>query len=110
MTFDAQAYKEKKVIPIGTVRDLTGLTERQIRYYEQRKLIFPERSEKGTRKYSFLDIEELVRISQKVEKGTSTYELRQEMVKKERASVADERKKMIQGQLSAHFGMSYQKK
>lgn len=38
------SYKDKKVITIGIVRDLTGLSERQIRYYEERKLIFPERS------------------------------------------------------------------
>lgn len=39
------SYKDKKVITIGVVRDLTGLSERQIRYYEERKLIFPERSQ-----------------------------------------------------------------
>lgn len=34
------SYKTRKVISIGTVSELTGLSERQIRYYEERKLIF----------------------------------------------------------------------
>jgi MerR family transcriptional regulator, global nitrogen regulator len=51
------SYKDKKVITIGIVRELTGLSERQIRYYEERKLIFPERTPGGSRKYSFSDIE-----------------------------------------------------
>ncbi|MDV2686965.1 MerR family DNA-binding transcriptional regulator, partial [Alkalihalophilus lindianensis] len=33
MTNEA-SYKDKKVITIGIVRELTGLPERQIRYYE----------------------------------------------------------------------------
>ncbi|GAA3330581.1 MerR family transcriptional regulator TnrA [Ectobacillus funiculus] len=36
-----ESYKDKKVITIGTVSEITGLSERQIRYYEERKLIFP---------------------------------------------------------------------
>lgn len=34
------SYKTRKVISIGTVSELTGLSERQIRYYEERKLVF----------------------------------------------------------------------
>lgn len=94
-------YKEKKVMSIGIVRELTGLSERKIRYYEERKLIQPYRSEKGTRFYSFSDIEALVEISQKVEKGIKTYDLRQEM-RKEEAMV---RKELIKKQVNAHFGV-----
>ena len=46
-------YKERKVITIGIVSELTGLSERQIRYYESRKLIFPERSKSGYSKIFF---------------------------------------------------------
>ncbi|MCD8502788.1 MAG: MerR family DNA-binding transcriptional regulator, partial [Bacillaceae bacterium] len=31
------SYKDKKVITIGVVSELTGLSERQIRYYEEKK-------------------------------------------------------------------------
>ncbi len=100
------SYKDKKVITIGVVRELTGLSERQIRYYEERKLIYPERTPGGSRKYSFSDIELLMDIAEKIEDGVQTYEIRQEMIKdKKKAEQAKLRKKMIQGQLNAQFGM-----
>jgi MerR family transcriptional regulator, global nitrogen regulator len=58
------AYKFKKAISIGIVSELTKLSQRQIRYYEERKLIFPDRS-KGIRKYSFADVEQLMEIADK---------------------------------------------
>ncbi|MCM3585635.1 MerR family transcriptional regulator [Mesobacillus maritimus] len=101
-----ESYKDKKVITIGIVRELTGLSERQIRYYEERKLIFPERTAGGSRKYSFSDIELLMDIAEKIEDGVQTYEIRQEMIKdKKKAEEARLRKKMIQGQLNAQFGV-----
>jgi MerR family transcriptional regulator, global nitrogen regulator len=100
------SYKDKKVITIGIVRELTGLSERQIRYYEERKLIFPERTSGGSRKYSFSDIELLMDIAEKIEDGVQTFEIRQEMIKdKKKAEQAKLRKKMIQGQLNAQFGV-----
>lgn len=74
------SYKDKKVITIGIVRELTGLTERQIRYYEERKLIFPERTPGGSRKYSFSDVELLVEIANKIEDGVQTHEIRKEIM------------------------------
>ncbi|WP_093134064.1 MerR family transcriptional regulator [Salinibacillus kushneri] len=97
------SYKEKKVISIGTVKELTGLTERKIRYYEERGLIFPERTKKGTRKYSFADIEELMNIANKREEGVQTSEIRQDMQKaKQKGGVRDQ---MLRGQLNAHFNL-----
>ncbi|AMX83478.1 MerR family transcriptional regulator [Geobacillus subterraneus] len=88
-------YKQKKVISIGIVSELTGLSPRQIRYYEERKLVFPDRS-KGIRKYSFADVEQLMRIADQREEGVSTYEIRQEMTK-------ELRERMLKGQMNAHF-------
>jgi DNA-binding transcriptional MerR regulator len=100
------SYKNKKVISIGTVSEITGLSERQIRYYEERKLIFPERTKKGTRKYSFNDVEQLMEIIEKMEDGVQTFEIRQEMLKKEKKVTEQAvRNKMIQGQLNARFGI-----
>jgi MerR family transcriptional regulator, global nitrogen regulator len=100
------SYKEKKVISIGVVSELTGLSERQIRYYEERKLIFPERSKGGNRKYSFSDVEALMDIADKIEDGVQTFEIRRERLK-EKKKVEQEkmRKKMIQGQINAQFGL-----
>ncbi|NOV04542.1 MerR family transcriptional regulator [Paenibacillus planticolens] len=67
---------QKKVIQIGVVSELTGLSERQIRYYEDRKLIFPERSKGGVRKYSFEDVEMIMDIHTKMMNGFQTVELK----------------------------------
>ncbi|WP_409302623.1 MerR family transcriptional regulator [Peribacillus sp. SCS-155] len=100
------SYKEKKVITIGIVRELTGLTDRQIRYYEERKLIFPERTQGGSRKYSFSDVELLIEIANKIEDGVQTNEIREEIkYKQEKDTKSDIRKQMLQGQINAHFGI-----
>jgi len=100
------SYKERKVITIGVVSELTGLSERQIRYYEERKLIFPERSERGNRKYSFSDVEVLIEIANKREEGVRTYEIRQDMLKKNNREKDEKiRNKMLRGQLNARFGI-----
>lgn len=99
------SYKNRKVISIGTVSELTGLSERQIRYYEERKLIFPERSDRGNRKYSFSDVERLIEIANKREEGVPTEEIRSELKKKKKKDEQAARTKMIQGQLNAHFGI-----
>jgi MerR family transcriptional regulator, global nitrogen regulator len=99
------SYKDKKVITIGIVKELTGLSERQIRYYEERKLIFPDRTPGGSRRYSFADVEQLVEIANKIEDGVQTYEIRQEMIREKKRTDEEARKKMIQGQLNARFGV-----
>ncbi|MDE3837836.1 MerR family DNA-binding transcriptional regulator [Bacillus methanolicus] len=102
------SYKTKKVITIGIVSELTGLSERQIRYYEERKLIFPERTEGGNRKYSFADVEQLIEIANKREEGIQTYEIRQEMLKAKEKRKEEERKvrnQMLRGQINARFGI-----
>jgi MerR family glutamine synthetase transcriptional repressor len=50
------------VYPLRTVIEKTGLTARQIRYYEQTNLISPTRSMGNRRLYSDLDIETLCKI------------------------------------------------
>ncbi|PLR80897.1 MerR family DNA-binding transcriptional regulator [Bacillus canaveralius] len=100
-----ESYKERKVITIGVVSELTGLTERQIRYYEDRKLIFPERSARGNRKYSFADVERLIDIANKREDGVTTKEIKQEMESKSRKEDRKIRKQMLRGQINARFGV-----
>ena len=70
------SFMDKQVMNIGTVSELTGLSERRIRYYENRKLINPKRTVGGTRKYSFRDVEKLVEISRQMEVGWMTAEIR----------------------------------
>jgi MerR family transcriptional regulator, global nitrogen regulator len=67
---------EQKVMYIGMVCELTGLSERQIRYYEERKLVFPVRTKGGIRKYSFEDVANLREINQNLKDGFRTIELK----------------------------------
>ncbi len=103
MSTDKKSYKDKKVMSIGIISKITGLSERKIRYYEERKLIFPERTERGTRKYSFSDVEILMEIANQIEDGVQTYEIKKEMSKKQKTQTKDDINKMIRGQLNAHF-------
>ncbi|MCR8847805.1 MerR family transcriptional regulator [Rossellomorea sp. SC111] len=96
------SYKDKKVISIGVVSELTGLTERKIRYYEEKNLIFPQRSNRGYRKYSFSDVERLMDIADQREEGVTTKEIKHELTIKEQKEA---KQKMIKGQLNARFGI-----
>ncbi len=53
MTTEDHSYKDKKVISIGIVSELTGLSVRQIRYYEERKAHLPAAFFKGDKKILF---------------------------------------------------------
>ncbi len=97
------SYKDKKVITIGIVSELTGLSERKIRYYEERKLIYPERSKGGTRKYSFLDVERLLDIANKMEDGMQTFEIRK--MEQKQMQKKEVRDRMLRGQLNAAFNI-----
>lgn len=101
------SYKNSKVITIGIVSELTGLTIRQIRYYEERKLIFPKRSEQGNRQYSFNDVEQLINIANKREEGVQTFEIRQDMLKEKRKKSGSQlRDELLRGQINAQFGVN----
>lgn len=72
-------YLDEKVMTIKIVAEMTGLSERQVRYYEERELIFPKRNSSGTRMYSFSDIERLMDIAEKMEDGVRTREIRKDL-------------------------------
>lgn len=54
---------------IGIVKSLTGLTARQIRYYEDHRLIYPSRSEGNQRLFSFNDVDRLLEIKELIDRG-----------------------------------------
>jgi len=54
---------------LGTVVQLTGLTARQIRYYEKHSLITPARNKGNQRVFSLQDIYVLMQIKRRMDKG-----------------------------------------
>ena len=61
--------KAVPVLPISTVMQLTNLTARQIRYYEEHHLIEPVRTEGNRRMFSLNNIDELLEIQELLEQG-----------------------------------------
>jgi len=59
----------RALFPIGVVEQLTGLTARQIRYYETNGLILPERTEGRQRLYTEADVERLKEIKNLMGRG-----------------------------------------
>ena len=66
---EKEVRRSMSVFPIGTVMKLTDLTARQIRYYEEQELIYPERSEGNRRMYSLNDIDVLLEIKDYLSEG-----------------------------------------
>ncbi|GAK31741.1 glutamine synthetase repressor [Weissella oryzae SG25] len=68
---ERELRREMAVLPIGVVRELTGLSDRQIRYYDQQKLITPQRGNGKQRRYSLKDVDRLFEIADYLDLGYS---------------------------------------
>jgi len=67
-----QMRRSTPVFPMSSAMKLTGLTARQIRYYETLSMVQPERSEGNHRKFSMNDLDILLSIKNYMEKGFTT--------------------------------------
>ncbi|MFE8695083.1 MerR family transcriptional regulator [Cytobacillus sp. FJAT-53684] len=65
------------LFPIGPVMQLTELTARQIRYYEEHQLISPARSEGNRRMFSLNDIDKLLEIKDLIDQGINLAGIKQ---------------------------------
>ncbi|AMA73005.1 MULTISPECIES: MerR family transcriptional regulator [Aneurinibacillus] len=65
------------LFPIGIVMQLTELSARQIRYYEQQQLISPARTKGNQRLFSFNDVDRLLEIKALLEKGLNIAGIKQ---------------------------------
>ncbi len=59
------------LFPISIVMQLTELSARQIRYYEEHELISPARTEGNKRIFSLNDIDRLLEIKEMLEQGVN---------------------------------------
>ena len=65
------------LFPIGTVMQLTELTARQIRYYEEHQLISPARTDGNRRTFSLNDIDRLLEIKDLIDQGVNMAGIKQ---------------------------------
>jgi MerR family transcriptional regulator, glutamine synthetase repressor len=76
---DLNARRHLPLFSIGMVQKLTGLTARQIRYYEQHGLVQPARSEGNQRLFSFVDVERLMEVRRLLDDGLNMNDVKQVM-------------------------------
>jgi MerR family transcriptional regulator, glutamine synthetase repressor len=74
------------LFPIGTVMQLTELTARQIRYYEEHELISPARTDGNRRLFSLVDIDRLLEIKDLIDQGINMAGIKQLLLVKEQQS------------------------
>ncbi|HEY2422117.1 MAG TPA: MerR family transcriptional regulator [Neobacillus sp.] len=79
------------LFPIGTVMQLTELTARQIRYYEEHQLISPARTDGNRRLFSLNDIDRLLEIKDLIDQGVNMAGIKQLFLVKETQSLALEK-------------------
>lgn len=65
------------LFPIGIVMQLTELSARQIRYYEENGLVFPARTDGNRRMFSFNDVDRLLEIRELIEQGVNLAGIKQ---------------------------------
>ncbi|MEH7274804.1 MerR family transcriptional regulator [Neobacillus vireti] len=74
------------LFPIGTVMQLTELTARQIRYYEEHQLISPARTDGNRRLFSLNDIDRLLEIKDLIDQGVNMAGIKQLILIKDQQS------------------------
>lgn len=80
---DLDDRRQLPLFSIGTVQKLTGLSARQIRYYEEHELIQPARTEGKQRQFSFFDVERLMLIRQWLDEGHNMAGVKRNFVEQE---------------------------
>lgn len=78
---EKELRKNMSILPVSTVSKLTGLTPRQLRYYERFELVYPKRSAGNQRLYSLNDIERLLEIKDYLDSGMTMQEIRRVLSK-----------------------------
>jgi MerR family glutamine synthetase transcriptional repressor len=71
--------KTEKNITMKEAKEKTGLSSRQIRYYDQQELIFPGRSRGNQRLFSENDIKRLLKIKELLAAGNSIETVRSKL-------------------------------
>ncbi|WP_108669312.1 MerR family transcriptional regulator [Peribacillus acanthi] len=76
------------LFPMGIVMQLTELTARQIRYYEEHQLITPARTDGNRRLYSLNDIDILLEIKELIEQGVNLAGIKKIFTVKQEATLS----------------------
>ncbi|MGY3751012.1 MerR family transcriptional regulator [Vagococcus acidifermentans] len=72
---EKELRRSMAVFPMSSVMQLTDLTARKIRYYEEQGLIHPQRNDGNNRVFSLNDIDRLLEIKDYLAAGFSIKEI-----------------------------------
>ena len=96
--------RDASVYTIGAVRRLTGLTDRQIRYYDETGLVVPARTPGNQRLYSEADVDALREIKHLLAEGRRIDEVRAILALRRRARAAGREDLMKSSDAAMRFG------
>ncbi|RBP95361.1 MerR family glutamine synthetase transcriptional repressor [Cytobacillus firmus] len=85
----SEIRRSMPLFPIGTVMQLTDLTARQIRYYEEHQLISPARTDGNRRLFSLNDIDVLLEIKDLIDQGVNMAGIKQLFFVKEQQAITE---------------------
>lgn len=89
----SEIRRSMPLFPIGIVMQLTELTARQIRYYEEHQLISPARTDTNRRLYSLNDIDKLLEIKDLIDQGINMAGIKQLFLMKDQQPHAEQANK-----------------
>lgn len=73
---EKELRRSMAVFTIGTVMQLTDLSARQIRYYEEQELVFPHRTDTNRRMFSLNDVDRLLEVKDYLAEGLNITAIR----------------------------------
>jgi MerR family transcriptional regulator, glutamine synthetase repressor len=86
----SEIRRSMPLFPIGIVMQLTELSARQIRYYEEHHLISPARTDGNRRMFSLNDIDRLLEVKDLIDQGINMAGIKQLFILKEQQSTKTE--------------------
>ncbi|MCM0582758.1 MerR family transcriptional regulator [Weissella diestrammenae] len=99
---EQELRREMAVLPISVIRELTGLSDRQIRYYDQQGLIAPKRGAGKQRRYSLNDVDRLLEIADYLDAGYTISEIHEvedkQKAKRTKNATEAQLRKALQGE------------
>ncbi|WP_017380424.1 MerR family transcriptional regulator [Paenisporosarcina sp. TG-14] len=103
-----QLRRTMPLLPISIVMQLTELTARQIRYYEDHDLINPARTDGNRRMFSLIDVDTLLEIKDFLEQGINMAGIKKIFEMKNQPLIAEKKAQMTDTELRSFLRVEMQ--
>lgn len=102
--------RESALYAMCIVRDLTGLSDRQIRYYDQVGLVIPTRTASGRRIYSQSQVDALLEVKLLIGEGLTVAQTKDELARRQqrRTAILSQREPDVETRRDAMSGRGTQ--